>query len=84
MGELSSLPNIGPDTERQLIQAGIHTVEQLRAAGSRQAWLDIKALDPSACFNRLCGLEGAVRGIPKRSLPDEVRRDLKSFYSQFR
>lgn len=35
---------------------------------------------PSACYNRLCALEGALRGIRWHDLPDEVKRDLKAFY----
>lgn len=38
MGELSSLPNIGKELEAQLAEAGITTIEQLKAAGSREAW----------------------------------------------
>ena len=52
MGELSKLPNIGPVVEEQLHQAGIKTTEELRKTGSRDAWLKIKAIDPSACYNK--------------------------------
>ena len=62
MGELINLHNIGKDTERQLNAIGINTVEEFIKKGSKQAWLDIKAIDPSACYNRLCGLEGAIQG----------------------
>lgn len=39
MGELSKLPNIDAAIERQLIEAGINNLEQLKEEGSRQAWL---------------------------------------------
>lgn len=81
MGELSKLPNIGKETERQLNQVGIETVEQLREAGSRVAWLKIHAIDLSACIHRLYGLEGAIRGIKKSELPLEVKAELKEFYN---
>ena len=80
MGELSKLPNIGKILEEQLTAAGIQTADQLRKVGSREAWLLLKAADPSACYNRLCALEGALRGIRWHDLPDEVKRDLKAFY----
>ena len=48
MGELSRLPNIGKTLEEQLQAVGIDTVDQLREAGSRDAWLRILAIDPSA------------------------------------
>ena len=68
MGELSKLPNIGAVVEEQLNQVGINTYDQLKEMGSRQAWLKIKAIDDSACINRLYGLEGAVQGIKKSQL----------------
>lgn len=82
MGELSKLPNIGKTLEDQLTKAGIQTVSQLKKAGSREAWLKIKALDPSACYNRLCALEGALRGIRWHDLDEETKAELKMFYSE--
>lgn len=61
MNELSKLPNIGKSLEQQLLQAGIETSEQLKEIGSQQAWLDIKAIDPYSCYNRLHSLEGDSR-----------------------
>ena len=48
MGELCKLPNIGSKLEAQLNEVGIETVEQLKKVGSKQVWLDIKAIDNSA------------------------------------
>ena len=48
MGELQNLPNIGKKLERQLHEVGITSPEELSRVGSRQAWLRILALDPSA------------------------------------
>ena len=81
MGELSKLPNIGAVVEEQLNQVGINTFDQLKEMGSRQAWLKIKAIDDSACINRLYGLEGAVQGIKKSQLSAEVKAELKEFYN---
>lgn len=81
MGELSKLPNIGAVVEEQLNQVGINTYDQLKEMGSRQAWLKIKAIDDSACINRLYGLEGAVQGIKKSQLSFEVKAELKEFYN---
>ena len=80
MAKLSDMPNIGKTMVEQLNRAGIETPEQLIETGSRQTWLLIQAFDPSACYNRLCGLEGAVRGIRWHDLPAEVKNDLKEFY----
>ncbi|MGF0018519.1 TfoX/Sxy family DNA transformation protein [Sporofaciens sp. SGI.106] len=39
-------------------------------------------MDESACINRLMELEGAIEGIKKTILPDEVKADLKEFYQR--
>lgn len=77
--KLSDMPNIGPVLEQQLLQAGITTPEQLRQTGSREAWLRIKAFDPSACINRLCALEGAIQNTRWHNLPPATKADLKEF-----
>lgn len=80
MGELSKLPNIGKVVEKQLIQVGISNPDELKRVGAKAAWLKIKEIDESACINRLMALEGAIRGVKKTMLPDEVKADLKEFY----
>jgi len=80
MGELSKLPNIGAALEAQLADADITDADGLRAAGSREAWLRILARDPSACYMRLCALEGALRGVRWHHLDEGTKRTLKEFY----
>ena len=80
MGVLSKLPNIGPDTERQLIEVGISTYEELKELGAEKAWLKIQTIDESACIHRLLGLEGAIQGVKKTMLPSERKAELKEFY----
>ena len=82
MGELSKLPNIGKTVEAQLIQVGIDTTEKLKEIGAKEAWLKILEIDDSACINRLMALEGAIQGVKKSMLSDEVKADLKDFYHQ--
>lgn len=83
MSTLSTLPNIGKVLEQQLLQIGIETTEQLKQIGSKQAWLNIKSIDPSACYNRLCALEGAIQNIRWHDLDDDTKKELKEFYSSF-
>ena len=80
MPKLHDLPNIGPEIERQLAGVGITTPEELLAVGAREAWLRIAARDPSACINRLYGLEGAVQNLRWHHLAPAVKADLKAFY----
>lgn len=80
MGELSKLPNIGKEVERQLNLVGITTYEQLNAIGAEEAWLKIQQIDDSACIHRLLALEGALQGVKKSLLADERKAQLKEFY----
>lgn len=81
MGELAKLPNIGKVVEEQLNEVGIKTVEQLKEIGSKQSWLRIKEIDASACINRLYALEGAIQGIRWHYLSEEIKSELKEFYT---
>lgn len=81
MGELQKLPNIGKVLEKQLNEIGIETIEDLKDVGSHEAWLAIKENDPSACYNRLCGIEGAIQGIRWHALSSKDKKSLKDFYS---
>ncbi len=80
MGELTKLPNIGKEIERQLNEVGIYTENELKSVGAEAAWLKIKQMDESACMHRLLCLEGAIKGIKKTFISDERKAELKDFY----
>ena len=80
MGELAKLPNVGKKVEEQLIQVGIASTDKLKRIGAIEAWLKIQDIDESACIHRLMALEGAIQGVKKTMLSDEVKADLKEFY----
>lgn len=81
MNELSMLPNIGQTLQEQLNEVGISTEKQLKEIGSKEAWLKIKSIDPSACYNRLCALEGAIEHIRWHQLSPLKKQELKEFYN---
>lgn len=81
MAQLSDLPNIGKEVERQLNEVGIENYEQLKSLGTETAWLKIQEIDESACIHRLYALEGAILGIKKNLLPNERKAELKNFYN---
>lgn len=83
MGELSKLPNIGKVLEKQLNEVGINRIENLREIGSKKAWIKIKNIDESACLNRLCALEGAIRNIRWHDLDESIKKDLKEFKQNY-
>ena len=80
MSKLTDLPNIGPELARLLEEADIHDPEALRDVGTEEAFLRLKARDPSACFHKLTALEGAVQGIRKTQLPPERKDKLRRFF----
>ncbi len=82
MAALQKLPNIGAKLERQLKNIGIETYDDLVDCGSQEAWLRIKGIDPTACVNRLMGLEGAIQGVRWHNLSNTDKRHLKDFYQQ--
>ena len=82
MGELSKLPNIGKEVEKQLNAVGIFTYDELKDIGTEKAWLKIQQIDISACIHRLLALEGAIQGVKKTALPQERRIELKDFYEK--
>ena len=81
MDELSKLPNIGKVLSKQLNDVGISTVDDLIDMGSREAWLKIREVDESACFNRLMALEGAIQNIRWHDLSEKDKKSLKDFYN---
>ena len=83
-GTCGDLINIGPALCRQLAAIGVTTPEQLYCMGSEAAWLRIQQIDPYACLHRLYALEGAVRGIPKKDLPGEVKAACRAFVQAHR
>lgn len=78
---LSSLPNIGKVTERQLIASGIETPEQLKETSAKEALLRIRLYsDPGACIRVLYALQGAIDGVKDTSLDEAAKKDLLEFF----
>lgn len=81
MSELAMHPNIGKVLDSKLDAVGIRTYDQLKKAGSKKAWLMIKTIDVSVCINCLYALEGAIRGIRKTDLPEDIKNELKDYFN---
>lgn len=75
---LLGLPNIGRETARLLVQAGIRTPQELRRMGAVEATLRMSVLGPEdpPCRSMLAGLEGAVRGVRWHAIPKAEREGL--------
>ena len=82
MGELQKLPNIADKLEAQLVEVGVASIDALKKTGSREAWLRIAAIDPSACYMRLCSLEGAIQGVRWHNLDEGTKQQMMTFYQE--
>lgn len=79
MAELTSMPNIGIEMEKKLKSIGICSAEELMQTGSKEAFFRLKMRFPNVCLVHLFTLQGAIDHIAYNELPDEVKKDLKSF-----
>ena len=74
MTDIADAINIGPVLAGELRQAGITTLEALRALGYRDAWQRVHAVNPQRdCGNSLLALAGAIEGVRWMRLPAEMR-----------
>lgn len=80
ISKLSDLPNIGNVLEQLMIKVQINTPDELKKVGSKETFLKIKMIDSTACFSKLCALEGAIEGIRWHNLSDTVKKDLRNFF----
>ncbi len=60
---LEDLPDSGAALAELLHETGINSTDGLYGNGAFQAFIRIRAVDPDACFSKLCALEGTVEGI---------------------
>ncbi len=79
-GSLSGLPNVGKVLEKNLMDAGICSPEELRKVGAKEAFIRIRAIDSGACIHLLYGLQGAVEGIKDTQLSESTKKDLRIFF----
>ena len=79
MSELTAMENIGKEMARKLEAVGIESPEKLMEIGSKQAFFRLKETFPNVCLVHLYALEGAITGQEYNRLPEETKKDLKSF-----
>lgn len=82
--KLEDLPNIGGSLADLLRESGINTPDELYETGAIQAFIRIRAVDSSACFSKLCALEGAVEGIRWHGLSKDKKAALKHFFTMLK
>ena len=79
---LTGLPTQGKEPAARLVGAGIHTLDELRAAGCFDALESVLGSSGGGCLNMLYALEGAIRGIRWHGIPKEDRAELKAQFDE--
>ncbi|WP_045761026.1 TfoX/Sxy family protein [Xanthomonas albilineans] len=74
----TKLRNIGPKSTAWLRQVGVHTPQDLAAAGAIGAFLKVKRAGFKPSLNLLYSLEGALRDCHWQQLPEARRTQLLS------
>ncbi len=75
---------LGRTMEKKLHAVGIHTAEELKETGSKEAVFRLKALYPNTCVVILYHLEAAIRGVAIKELDPAVKAELKGWFSRLR
>jgi DNA transformation protein len=73
---LAEIPNLGPKSQQMLALAGIATLAQLRKLGSVAAYARVRQAGANASLNLLWALEGALTGLPWKTVAREHRTSL--------
>lgn len=85
MSHLLKLPNTGKVLEKNLLEIGISTPEQLQKMKAEEVFLCIRQqVDEGACLHMLYGIEGAIEGIKDKDLSEEVKTRLKDFFNHLK
>ncbi|KDR96737.1 DNA transformation protein [Peptoclostridium litorale DSM 5388] len=82
MEKLSDCHNIGKKLEQRLFRVGIENPQKLEEIGSNDAFKMLLDLEGDTCFNTICALEGAVRGMRWHELDEKTKIDLRIFYDE--
>ncbi len=79
MSDLTTMMNIGKEMERKLVSVGIDSPEKLIELGAKEAFLKLREAYPNVCLVHLYTLEGAIYNTEYNRLPEDKKRELKSF-----
>ena len=79
MAAVTSL-GLGKTMEKKLHSVGIHSAEELKEIGSKQAVSRLKEKYPGTCVVILYHLEAAIRGTEMKQLEDTCKAELKAYF----
>lgn len=73
---------LGKTMEKKLHAVGIHSAEELKDLGSKQAVFRLKKQYPNTCVVILYHLEAAIQGVEIKQLDDMCKAELITFFKQ--
>ncbi len=73
---------LGKTMEKKLHSVGIHSAEELKELGSRQAVFLLKERYPNTCVVILYHLEAAIRGTEIKQLDAPCKAELKAYFQR--
>lgn len=73
---------LGRTMEKKLHSVGIHSAEELKELGSKQAVSRLKEQYPGICVVILYHLEAAIRGVEMKQLEHNCKTELKACFKQ--
>jgi DNA transformation protein len=78
--KLEDLPNISTKLASLLREIGINSPVELLNAGTLQTFERLKAVEPDACFSKLCAIQGAIDGIRWHNLTPAKKEELRQWF----
>ncbi len=73
---------LGRTMEKKLHSVGIHSAEDLKAIGSKQAVFRLKEQYPNTCVVILYHLEAAIQSVEMKQLDAACKSELKAYFKQ--
>lgn len=73
---------LGKTMEKKLHSVGVHSAEELREIGSKQAVFRLKKQYPNTCVVILYHLEAALQGVEIKQLEAARKAELKAWFQQ--
>ena len=73
---------LGKTMEKKLHTVGIHSAEELKNIGSKQAVFRLKEQYPNTCVVILYHLEAAIQGVEMKQLDTVCKAELKAYFKQ--
>lgn len=77
---ISDLKNLGPQTEKYFLKAGIKTAAELRRLGWKKAMIKLVASNPKHRHSLFAyALIGALKNLDWNAIPDEEKKAAREF-----